>query len=176
MQLLNGGDPIDIGGGVGTLCCHHHNRERWFGKAADQSGDDWAADRLVAYQAISGNGVYGADPGDEAKLLGRNDTPVLAGKTKFDLHRILLVNVSSSTEYKLRLAYGGGTLAEATAAGDYTELMVKFDPLAPAQSAGMPFNLQMPKLDASTKVWCQCWNATDNATVDFYVGLHEYDE
>jgi hypothetical protein len=27
----------------------------------------------------------------------------------------------------------------------------------------------------TTKVWVQAWNATDNATIDFLVGLHEYE-
>jgi hypothetical protein len=153
---------------------HIHTRERWFGKSADQSGNDWALDGLTPYQAISGNNAYGSDADDEAKVLGTDDTPVITGMTVFDLHRVLVVHVSQDSVYKMRFVYGTGTMAAAISAGQTSEIMVKFDAANPQQSAGIPFEVKMPRLAVDTKVWCQAWNATDDATVDFFIGLHEY--
>ena len=153
---------------------HFHTRERWFGKSADQSGNDWALDGLVPYQAISGNNAYGSDADDEAKVLGTADTPVIAGMTLFDLHRVLIVDVSEDTVYKMRFVYGVGTMADAISAGQTSEIMIKFDATNPQQSAGIPFEVRMLKVDTEIKVWCQAWNVTNDATVDFFIGLHEY--
>ena len=38
------------------------------------------------------------------------------------------------------------------------------------------FEVMMPRGTCGvTKVWFQAWNASDNATIDFLVGLHEYE-
>ena len=155
---------------------HIHTRERWFGQSVDQSGNDWAADNLTPLDVISGNNAYGGDADDEAKVLGTADTPVIAGMTKFDLHRFLVVGVSQNSVYKFRVVWGTGTMADAITAGQTSEFMVKFDAANPQQSAGIPFEVKMTRLDAGTKVWVQTWNATDNATASFFVGLHEYEE
>jgi len=160
---------------VHELAVHFHSQGRWLGKSADQSGNDWGADTLTPFQAISGNGVYGADANDEAKVIGSGDMPIITGNVKFDLHRLLIVDVSVDTVYKLRIVYGSGTMAAAITAGQYSETMIKFDSSNPQQSAGIPFDVQMPRISSSTcKVWIQAKCATDNATVDFFVGLHEY--
>ena len=151
-----------------------HAKEHWLGKSADQSGNDWGADTLTPFQAVSGNGVYGADADDEAKILGTADTPIIIGFTSFAMHRILLVGVSQNSVYKLRIVWGTGTMADAITALQVSEFMIKFDALNPQQSAGIPFDVKMPQLAAQTKIWVQCKNVTDNATVDFFVGLHEH--
>ena len=153
---------------------HIHNKERWFGQSGDQSGNDWAADNLTPLDVISGDNAYGSDADDEAKVLGTADTPVIAGMTKFDLHRFLIVGVSQDSVYKFRIVWGTGTMADAITAGQTSEFMVKFDSVNPQQSAGIPFDVRMPRLDADTKVWVQAWNATNDATASFFVGLHEY--
>jgi hypothetical protein len=153
---------------------HIHTRERWFGQSVDQSGNDWAADNLTPLDVISGDDEYGADADDEAKCIGTADTPVIAGMTKFDLHRILIVGVSQNSVYKMRFVFGTGTMADAITAEQTSEFMVKFDAVNPQQSAGIPFEVKMPRLNAGTKVWLQAWNATNNATASFFIGLHEY--
>lgn len=153
---------------------HHHSREYWFGISADQSGNDWGADRLVAYQAISGNNGYGANLNDEAKILGTDDSPIRTGGQFIDVHRILVVGVSENTEYKLRMVWGTGTLAAAIAANQVSTVMVKFDSVNPQLSAGVPVDVGMLPVATGNKVWIQAWNVTDNATIDFYVGVHEY--
>ncbi len=155
---------------------HLHSREHWCGKSADQSGNNWGADTLTPYRAISGNGVYGADASDEAKVVGSTDTPIVTGKTYFDLHRITVIAISSDTAYKLRIVWGTGTMAAAITAKQTTEFIIITSTDKANKFGGAPFDTQMPRLVAGTKVWIQARNATDDATVDFFVGLHEYDE
>lgn len=153
---------------------HLHNRERWFGKLAVQTATDWAENNLSPYRAISGNNTYGADANDEALVLGTADTPIFAGNTRYDMHRIFVVAASSDTVYKLRFVYGSGTMADAIAAGQYSTTMIKIDP-AVQSSPSVAHEIMLPRGTCGvTKVWVQAWNATDNATIDFFVGIHEY--
>jgi hypothetical protein len=154
---------------------HLHGRERWRGKAASQTATDWAADLLTPFRAISGANTYGADANDEALVLGTDDTPIISGMVRYDLHRIMMVGASSSTAYKLRIVYGSGTMADAITAGQFSELVIMSDPSA-QQVPHDVFDVMMPRGTCGvTKVWVQAWNATDNATIDFLVGLHEYE-
>ncbi len=172
--LNNKIDAIDAE--VEVVETHLHSREHWCGKSGDQSGNNWGADTLTPYRAISGNGVYGADASDEAKVMGSDDTPVVTGKVSFDLHRITVIAISSDTVYKLRLVWGTGTMAAAITAKQTTEFMIITSTDKANKFGGAPFDIQTPRIAAKTKVWIQARNATDNATVDFFVGLHEYNE
>ncbi len=173
--ILNGKiDVIDAE--LEVVKTHLHSREHWCGKSGDQSGNNWGADTLTPYRAISGNGVYGADASDEAKVIGSADTPVVVGKTLFDLHRITVIAISSDTVYKLRVVWGTGTMAAAILADQMTEMMIITSTDKANKFGGAPFDIQTPRFAASTKVWMQARNVTDDATVDFFVGLHEYEE
>lgn len=151
---------------------HLHNREVWFGKSADQSGNNWGTvSGLTPYQAISGNGDFGSDADDEAKVLGSDDTPVFSGMTLVDCHRLMIDDTSRTTPYIMRLIHGTGTMAEAIAAGQYSIFIYKKESAA---GRGGPVEFRMNRHAVGTKVWVQCKNATDNATVDFFLGHHEY--
>ncbi len=153
---------------------HFHSREIWRGKLGVQTATDWADDTLSPYQAISGNNAYGADANDEAQVLGTADTPINSGYVKYDLHRLLIITASSTTVYKLRIVYGSGTMADAITANQFSEIMVKYDP-ALFGGGGVPSEIMMPRRTCGTdKLWIQAWNATNNATIDFLVGIHEY--
>ena len=148
---------------------HVHNRERWFGKSADQSGNDWATEAgLTVFQAASGDGDFGS----EIKILGSDDTPAIAGKSYFDFHRIFVVASSATSAYIVRFIYGTGTAADAEAAGQYTDIEYMKESAA---GRGAPADLRMPYLASGTKVWAKVKNATNGATLDFNFGLHEYD-
>lgn len=152
---------------------HFHNRERWFGKLGVQTATDWGEQAsLTPFQAISGNGVFGADADDEAKVLGTDDTPAITDKQFFDLHRLLVITVSAATAYILRIVYGTGTMAAAEAAGQYSDVPYIRES---GVGRGRPIDTMLPKLAAGTKLWIRAKNATDNATIDFIAGLHEYD-
>lgn len=156
---------------------HFHNRECWRGKLAIQTATAWAADVIdTPFQAISGLNVWGADANDEALVLGTDDTPFIVGSVKYDPHRILITGVSSDTAYKMRIIWGSGTMAAAIAAFQWSCFMFRFDSLSPAVEAGFPVDMKIPRLLSGVdKVWAQAWNETDNATIDFFIGLHEYE-
>ena len=160
---------------------HFHSRERWLSISADQSGTDWnesVSDSGVpdVFTAISGNDDYGSDANDEAKVIGTGDTcgTGLTTYTKFDLHEIIVEDASATSTYVLRIVYGTGTMADAISAGQYTETMFKRDTGA-GEAHGTPLPFNMPRGTwGTTKIWIQAKNTTDNADVDFYVGIHCY--
>ncbi|KKM05730.1 hypothetical protein LCGC14_1751110 [marine sediment metagenome] len=150
---------------------HIHNRERWFGKSGDQSGNNWGTESsLTPFRAISGNIAFGSDADDEALVLGTDDTPCIAGTTRFDPHTIMVEAASVATEYVIRVIYGTGTMADAETAGQYSDTMVT------DAKKGEPLDIHMPRLTSgSHKVWVRIKNGTDNATMDFHYGIHEYE-
>jgi len=151
---------------------HFHNREYWFGKSADQSGNNWGTRAsLTPYSAISGLNDFGGDPNDEAKVIGSDDTPFRAGSTEFDFRRFQVVAVSSSTVYLLRIIHGTGTMTAAESAGQYTEIPYFKES---ASGRGSPLDIVQEKVPVGQKIWIRAKNASDNATIDFIVGLHEY--
>lgn len=149
---------------------HVHNRERWFGKSGDQSGNNWGTlASLTPFRAISGNGDFGSDADDEAKVLGTDDTPAIAGMTTFDFHRLEITAASNATDWIVRVIFGSGTMADAESAGQYSDFMVQ------EARKGSPVLLIMERRTCGTdKVWVKVKNGTDNATLDFFVGSHEY--
>ncbi len=153
---------------------HFHNRERWLGKLGVQTATDWGElASLTPYRAISGNGVFGVDANDEALVLGTADTPAIAGNTLFDMHRIMVEAASSANPFVLRIVYGAGTMADAETAGQYSDVMVT------EARKGSPIPLRVIRLNVGVdKVWIRAKNAAknaaNNATIDFFVGLHEY--
>lgn len=168
------GVPNSLAYRVQELENHFHNQECWRGIKAVQTATEWADDVLTPFQCISGNNDYGSDADDEALVLGTDDTPFRTGLVKFDVHRIFIDGVSEATLYKMRLIWGTGTMAAAISAGQFSCLHLKFDGIG-VTSAHEPVDVKMPRLDSGVdKVWAQCWNVTDNATVDFLVGIHEY--
>ena len=150
---------------------HIHNHGRWFGKLGVQNATDWAEQAgLVPFRAISGLGVFGADANDEALVLGTDDTPAIAGMTRFDAHRILISAASNATNFILRLIHGSGTMAAAELAGSYSDVMVQ------EARKGAPIDITQRRAYCGTdKVWLRAKNATNNATVDFFIGIHEYE-
>lgn len=151
---------------------HLHNRERWFGKLGVQTATDWGDEAsLTPYRAISGNNDFGSDPNDEAQVLGTDDTPATAGMTRFDAHRIVVEAASNANPYVLRVIYGSGTMAASESAGQYSDII-----LTDARK-GQPTSIIMPRRTCGTdKVWIRAKNGTDNATIDFFFGIHEYEE
>ena len=166
-----------------TLDDHVHAVERWFSISGDQSGADWNESVSDAgmpdmFVATSGNGTYGTGDGpptDEAEIIGTDDTCGIAGMTKYDLHRILIMAASETTIFIIRIVYGTGTMDAAVSASQYSELMVKRD-TAIGESHGIPITMQMPRLTWGTdKVWIQVKNVVDDSTISFFVGLHCYE-
>lgn len=155
-----------------TLEFHFHNIERWYGKLAIQTATNWADHASLApYRAISGNNAFGSDANDEAKVLGSADTPFITGDKDFDIRRMQITATSNNDPWVLRMIWGTGTMADAEAAGQYTE--IGYMSAGGAQRAG-PIDMQIPRLAKNTQIWVRAKNANDNGTIDFLVGVHEY--
>ena len=151
---------------------HVHNKERWFGISADQGGEDWALQETLApFIATTDANVWGTAGTDPAKVFGTADTPIFVGGKYFDFHRVLIVANTSASLYKLRFIWGTGTVAEGVAAGQYSEFMFIRD-IASIQRKIL--EVMSPKIAVGTRAWVECWNATENATISFFVGIHEY--
>ena len=39
---------------------------------------------------------------------------------------------------------------------------------------GMPSDMRMRKLPLGWMIWAQAWNATNLATIEFFIGVHGY--
>jgi hypothetical protein len=149
---------------VETLDNHLHNKERWYG-ATGGAGDDWAEQNMTAYTITSGSNTWGT----ATNIIGKDDTPIFTGGLRFDLHRILVTNASKDTVYRIRFIWGGGTPAQAVTADNYSSFFYIKE--ATAQQV---VDVMTPDLPIDTKVWAECWNATNLATISLFVGLHEY--
>lgn len=154
---------------------HIHNTERWVGKRAVQTATEWADDTLTPFRAISGADAWGTDPNDEALVLGTADTPVQAGMVEFDLHRVFIHASSSNTPWQLRVIWGTGSMGDAIASGQWSAFPVALNALGANTFEAASEVLTRRRACGSDQIWVQAWNATDNATIDFRVGFHEYE-
>lgn len=154
-----------------TIEHHIHNVERWLGIAAPQTSRNWAAEGVNnPFVVTSGNNDWGTI----IQILGRGDTPVIPESVNWDMHRILIVDASVNTPYKIRFIFTGGGIQHALSVGQYTEQMFMIDAANPQQSGGFPVDILMPVICSGRMVYAQVWNATNLATAEFFIGLHEY--
>ncbi len=151
---------------------HFHNREYWFGKLAIQTATQWAERAgLTPFVAISGAGNFGSDLNDEAQVIGSSDTPVRVGSLSFDFRRISFVDVSNATPWVLRIIHGTGTMGDAETAGQYSEIVAHQQTAAGQNKAQ---DLITERVLVGEKIWVRAKNGTNNATIQFLVGVHEY--
>lgn len=148
---------------------HLHSPERWIGLAASPVGETHCADKdvMTPFRLTSGNDTYGA----WVQILGSEDGPFNSGGVKFDVHRLLVTDVTTSYIItRLQIAYGA-TGDDAVAAGDYTEVMI-----TPVKDEKQdPFEIQERRITYGTKVWARHWVKASNAkALDFFYGVHEY--
>jgi hypothetical protein len=157
---------------------HFHNIVRWYTKKNPQGANDWCAPLAghlgQFYRCISGNGTWGADLNDEALLFGTDDVlaELGAGLIYGDMDKILFIANSSATIYLVRIIWGTGTMADAIAANQYTEFPYLRD-IADKDRKIQEFKMRKVPV-VGYKLWGQCQNATDNATIDFVMGVHAY--
>jgi len=151
---------------------HLHSYERWFETASVPVGEDHVADPIGggagAFQIDAGNDDWGA----WVQVLGANDTPAIAGSDYFDFHRLEVEATERNATYFIQIAFGASAVA-GFSAGAYTEAV--FTPSSNVIDSG-PFVVQSRRIAAGTKSWarCQC-PGQDTATMDFYIGVHEYE-
>jgi len=165
---------IKVQGDSEVVDVHLHSNERWFGAAVAPNAEIHVADRIgtsvTAFQANAGNNTWG----NWLQVLGSSDTPADAGKTWFDLHRLFIAAVQRSTfVHFIQVGYGASGAA-ALAAGTYTEFVYK---PASATAEETPVTIQNKRHVDGTKAWVRVFVPTQNlGTVDFWIGLHEYED
>jgi len=174
-----GNDPVgkqptlDV---VVELANHHHNYEKWFGAAAVAAGETHIADRMdgaiATFQLVAGNNDFNAT---WLQVLGSSDTPVVSGKTKFDLHRILVTDTNSTDPFIIQIVTGeSADIAAKLLAEDFNE----FPYVSATNNNDSGISELIGKLiNSGEKMWMRCANVGGNGTlIDFYIGIHEYDE
>ena len=150
---------------------HLHSGARWFEVAAVPAGETNAADRIGsgagAFQIDAGNDTWG----DWVLILGSDDTPAETGKTHFDPHLLVLEDNERAAVHFIQFGRGASGAA-ALAAGTYTELVVDLA----SKAGGVIIPVQTGRAPAGSKVWARCMvPGQDTGTLDFYIGLHEYE-
>jgi len=150
---------------------HFHSYERWFGAANTPDGEIHVADRIgtsvTAFQADAGNNTWG----DWLQILGSSDTPDTSGSAYYDLHEIFITTAERAATYFVQLAKGidGDT---ALTNNTYSEFMF----LPAAASRIIPIVIQSRRYISGTKAWIRCFCPGQNTgTMDFFIGLHEYE-
>lgn len=149
---------------------HFHNYENVFGVAAVPTATHFGdIESLTSYHLISGANVFGAAVG----LIGTADTPVRAGKVLFDPRRVSITDTSNANPYILRIIWGMPTQtpAQAVAAKQYTDQVVQQQT---ANGQNKPQDIWMVRIPIGYQVWGEVKSATNLATVDILIMMHEY--
>jgi len=173
----NEGSKMGINVALSNLHSYHNYQynyhiERWYGKLNPQTSTLWAdGATLNPYVAISGDNDWGAGE----QLFGADDIlPELGtGFSNGAFDMFLSVANTSDTTSRIRIVWGAGTLAAAVTANQYTELM--YHKLA-ANAVLTPRRISSPIIPffidgLPTQVWAQHWNATNLATISFFLGV-----
>ncbi|MCK4521612.1 MAG: hypothetical protein KAU20_03485 [Nanoarchaeota archaeon] len=149
---------------------HLHNWERWIGLAASPSGEThrFDIDSMTPFQMDAGNDTWGA----WLQIVGSADFPITPGMVKRDAHRILITDVERDKQITRIQIAGGEDPDAAVLAGNYTEFMV-----TPQKDAKqVPVDIMTGRAGTTVKGWARCWvNGQDTGTVDFFIGVHEYE-
>ena len=150
---------------------HLHSGARWFGAAVTPSGETHAADAIGTtsspFQIDGGNDTWGA----WSLMFGSDDTPVRSGNAYFDPHQIVVKDTENSSVYFVQFSRGA-TGAAGLAAGTYTEFVYS----ATVQKETGVLIVQTGRAPVGSLIWARCWSVGDNTgTIDFFLGLHEYE-
>jgi len=152
---------------------HLHSAGRWFGLAAAASGTVHVADRIAAgiqpFKLTAG----ASDWGNWVNILGSTDTPTLSRFGFFDPHEIQITTANDTVTYFMQFTRGASGAA-GLSAGTYTEFT--YTPNTNQIDAG-PVAIQTGRAPAGSLLWARCLAlGATGKTIDFYLGIHEYDE
>lgn len=151
---------------------HLHSAGSWFEAATTPNGTIKVADRIGsgagAFQLDAGNDDWGA----WVQVLGSGDTPARAAQVYFDPHEIVISATERTATYFVQFTRGASGSA-GYSAGQYTEFVYhagtnKFTGIISVQTGRSPVNALL---------WARCMvPGSDTGTMDFYLGIHEYEE
>jgi len=149
---------------------HLHSSGSWFETAATPSGETHVADRIGngagAFQLDAGNDDWGA----WVQILGSDDTPARTSQVYFDPHEMAVESTEHTATYFLQFGRGASGAA-ALAAGTYTELVLGADT---NRYKGI-VSVQTGRAPAGSLLWARVKCPGQNtSTLDFYLGIHEY--
>ena len=168
------GRLVDIEQETYEIDHHIHTHEKWLGAAAAPAGETHIADRLgpsiAPFALLSGNDAYG----NWLQVLGSSDTPIEAGKTRIDAHRILVTTTDSTEAFVVQFVIGESAgIGALIAAEDFTE----FPFISATNNADSGISeIKSKRIPTGTKVWARSICIGQNAkTINVYVGVHEYD-
>jgi hypothetical protein len=156
---------------------HLHGDERWYGKAVTPAGETHIADLITAYTNTHIVAPFQLDAGNEnwgawVQLLGSSDTPMEAGKTMFDFHKILITAAEQTLAPTfIQMAVGTSGAAGLTAK---TYTTIGYHTAVNHGSQGA-VSFMLKRHTVGTKCWGRTLSIGKNTgTIDFYIGLHEY--
>lgn len=154
---------------------HLHSGGRWFGAAAVPDLPTHAADRIgtatTAFRIDGGAGVGTGSWGAWTQIMGSTDTPITAGNDYWDPHQFIISASERTGIYFIQFGRGASG-AEALANGTYTELVVDMTDRA----GGTIIPAQTGRAPAASLLWARCWSVgNDTGTIDFWIGVHEYE-
>lgn len=151
---------------------HLHSWERWFGLNPNPTGTS------KAIRIGTGNGPFQLDAGNDdwgtwVELFGTDDTPADVGKLFYDVHKMLVIATQHGGPLYLQLACGASG-AGALAAGTYTE--VAYTSGVSVAVSPTPTRIQTARAPAGDQLWGRTFSPGNaSGTIDFYLGMHEYD-
>lgn len=145
-----------------------HSDERWWGALVAPTQDNAIDDTVTnAHTLVSGNDDWGV----AIPIIGRLDNPVQPWQTVFDIHRVLITDISTTTVWRLRFLYGNESFLEARNALRWTEVMFIGGGVGSNISV-VPMDIRQREVPVGWNVWAQGWNATNLAALEFYFGAH----
>jgi hypothetical protein len=157
---------------------HFHGDERWYGKAVTAVGENHVADLMSLYvKTTFAIAPFRIDAGDSAwgawvQILGATDTPMEAGKTYYDFHKILITLAEDTAAVTFIQIGAGATGDEAFANKTYTTIA---HVTSTVQAKSSAINFMFKRHAVGTKCWARSLSIGKNTSwVDFYIGLHEY--
>ena len=151
---------------------HLHSAGSWFEAAGTPSGETHVADRIGT---VGGGGAFQLDAGNLTwgswvQILGSTDTPARTSQLYFDPHEILIESTERTATYYIQFTRGDSGAA-GLAAGTYTELVVGADT---NRFKGIT-RVQTGRSPVGAKLWARTMCPGQNtATINFYIGIHEY--
>jgi len=174
-EVNNLDSPIDsILEEVVEIETHLHSAGSWFELAGTPDGENHVAVRIGN---SDGAGAFIIDAGNDdwgswVQVLGTEDTPARTGNTFFDPHSIVISSTERTATYFVQLARGDSGAA-GLSAGTYTEFVYS----ASTNKYSGIISMQTGRAPVGAKLWARCMcPGQDTGTMNFYLGIHEYEE
>ncbi len=154
---------------------HFHAHERLIAKHQAPTGTVKADTSATAFYTWDFTAAGDSTFGTALQILGSDDTPIIAGMTKYDFGKVMITVVNSNTLYKMRI-YCGATVGVAEATGEITDIWFRGDDTNPQQAHPVEIELKMKRHDAGSLIWVAIANATGAQTASAVFAIHEYPE